>query len=141
MHPYLPVLIDDIKAAQLHESNIPQKITIATFAEEMERFANSEVEKPLSYYTGLQIENFPPPEIFSEEDMKITLEAFDEMLETWNAGIDYPESMPVEKRYAFLRKNVLENDFTPMNAGFVIYDFCAGCAPECEWEEYCNCLK
>lgn len=52
MHPYLPVLIDDIKAAQRHESNIPQKITIATFAEEMERFANSEVEKPLSYYTG-----------------------------------------------------------------------------------------
>ncbi|WP_304344783.1 hypothetical protein [Chryseobacterium koreense] len=73
--------------------------------------------------------------------MKITLEAFDEMLETWNAGIDYPESMPVEKRYAFLRKNVLENDFTSMNSGFVFYDFCTVCAPECEWEEYCNCLK
>lgn len=72
--------------------------------------------------------------------MKRVLEAFEEMLFTWNASIDYPENMPVKERYHFILTHVLEDEFYPVSSGFITFDYCTGNPEGCAWGHYCKCL-
>lgn len=142
MHPYIKHLLHDITNAKRCEEDSCNFPPPKSFEEEMleiEKYISGDAEHSLSYYTGLKKEDFPPSEQLSEKDIKITLKAFDEMLETWNATIDYPEKMPCTDRYDFLRSNVLEEGFTPIKHGFIHFDFCTGYAPDCAWGKYCHC--
>jgi hypothetical protein len=40
-------------------------------------------------------ENFPPADQLSDREMKMIRKAFENMMYTWNHGIDLPESLPV----------------------------------------------
>ena len=143
MHPYLKHLLQDIKIAKRSEDDnlsCPSPTSFEEEMEEIERYISGEGERPLSYFTGLKKEHFPPKEQLSENDMKMTLGAFDGMLRTWNASIDFPENMPYSDRYEFLRNRILEEGFTPVKSGYIHFDFCSGYAPGCAWGKYCNCL-
>jgi hypothetical protein len=143
VHPYIPHLLSDIKAAhrleQAAETSFSQ--SFEEEMEEIERYISGDGEQPLSYFTGLKKETFPPAELLNEKDMEAVLNSFDEMLETWNIIIDYPEAMPVKERYCFLIWHVLENEVTPVSFGNVHFDFCTGYAPDCAWGQYCSCLE
>lgn len=142
MHPYIKHLLHDITNAKRCEDVNYNHSSPNSFEEEMqeiEKYISGEGEQPLSYFTGLKKEHFPPREQLSEKDMKIVLMAFDEMLETWNASIDFPESMPYSDRYSFLRNKILGEGFTPMKSGCIHFDFCSGYAPGCAWGKYCYC--
>lgn len=142
MHPYLKHLLYDIansKRCEEDSSNFSPPKSIEEEMLEIEKYISGDGEQSLSYFTGLKKEHFPPSEQLSENDMRITLIAFDEMLKTWNAFIDYPENMPYSDRYDFLRNIVLEEGFTPTNYGFTHFDFCTGYAPDCAWGKYCHC--
>ena len=143
MRQYLQYLVSDIQAAHKAEVDVESAFP-KTFEEEMEeveRYVSGEGARPLSYYTKLHKEVFPPAERLNKSQMKIILEAYITMLKTWNAQIDFPEKMPLKERYEFLRNKILEVDFTPINSGQVYFDFCSGYAPDCEWESYCNCIE
>lgn len=143
MQQYLHYLLSDIQAA--HKAEMDVELTFPkTFEEEMEeveRYISGEGEQPLSYFTKLNKEVFPPAERLNQNEIKIVLDAFVTMLETWNAFIDFPKKMPLSDRYKFLRNNVLEVNFTPIKSGHIYFDFCSGYAPDCKWESYCNCIE
>lgn len=143
MHRYLHCLLSDIQAA--YKADIDEELTfLKSFEEEMkevERYIRGYSEQPLSYYTKLHKEMFPSAERLYLNEMKTLLETFISMLKTWNAKIDFPEKMPLEERYEFLRNNILEVGFTPINSGQIHFDFCSGDAPDCDWGKYCNCYE
>lgn len=144
MHPYIKHLLQDIKKAERSENDNLSQSYPSTFAqeiEEVEGYISGEGEHSISYFIGLKKEHFPPGEQLSEKDISLVLKAFNEMLKTWNAIIDFPEKMPLKKHYEFLRNTVLEENFTPVSFGFIHFDFCSGYAPDCAWGKYCNCLE
>lgn len=143
MRQYLHYLLSDIQAA--HQTKMDVEMTYPkTFEEEMEgveRYISGDGEHPLSYYTGLKKEVFPPVDRLNSSEINLVLNAFVTMLKTWNAQIDFPEKMPLKERYEFLRNKVLEVEFTPINLGHIYFDFCSGDAPSCDWGNYCNCIE
>lgn len=143
MHRYLHYLLSDIQAA--HKAEMDEELTFPkSFEEEMEeveRYIRGDDEQPLSYYTKLYKEVFPPAERLSQNEIKILLEAFITMLKTWNAQVDFPVKMPLKERYEFLRNNILEVGITPINSGQIHFDFCSGDASDCDWGKYCSCIE
>ncbi len=69
------------------------------------------------------------------------LQAYEKMLLSWNIRIVWPSKMPTKPRYNFLLKFVLIDKIAPMGSGIIYLDYCTGYAPDCDWGEYCSCLK
>lgn len=144
MHPYLKHLIEDIQNAERQEDDLiafPKPTTFEEQMQEVERYISGLGELPLSKYTGLNSQDFPPAHQLADAEMELVLMAFDKMLFTWNIAIDWPKKMPVTARYDHLLNFVLEEKVTPVNTGTMHLDFCTGYAPDCDWGTYCHCLK
>lgn len=145
MHPYIPHLISDIKAAERPDDPIEKTISNQTFEEEMEeieRWVAGEDEPKHTFgdYCGLKLGDFPPAEQLSNEDLKLVCEAFKHLLFTWNSGIDLPDKLPLPLRYQFM-VNTLDEGFTLVSSGFMDFDYCSGYAPDCVFGKYCSCLQ
>ena len=143
MHPYLPHLLEDI--ANAHRTDVPkipeQEQGFTDYFAEVERYLSGEnSEHTFGYYCGLAPEDFPPSQIFSEEEIKKLFNAFGRMMHSWNAGISIPEKVPFSHRYQ-LMVLTLTKGFTVLNTGFVEFDFCSGYAPDCELGKYCSCRE
>lgn len=143
MHPYFPHLISDIAAAH-REDILPENDLGQDFDEhiaELENFLeNGEYMHTLGYYCGLDAEDFPPSAIFSDEEVRLICESFEEMLSSWNAALSFPENLPLSVRYK-LTVAILNEGFHVLNSGTMNFDFCTGYAPECALKEYCSCLE
>lgn len=143
MHPYLPHLLTDIKAAHRPEGGREREhspVSLWQELEEAERYATVEPELTLGYYCGLKVEDFPPPEQLSARDLKRVCKAFREMLLSWNADISLPDTLPLSFEYR-LTTGTLNERFEPVNYGHITFDFCTGYAPDCALKEYCPCLE
>lgn len=143
MHPYLPHLLEDITAA--HRTEQPEEIPYTkSFEEEMEeieRWAEGEEhEHTFGYYCGLQVENFPPPEQLTTNEIEMINEAFTRMMLTYNLDADFPKALPAAITYSMLVNTLNGKTFIPKD-GFVTFDYCSGYAPDCVFKEYCTCLK
>lgn len=142
MHPYLPHLVADIKAA--HRINkYSAKSSIQTiennFEEVMHWMDSEEPQHTFGYFCGLESVNFPPTNQLSLKDMKIVCEAFHEMMFSWNLDIDLPEKLPLPLAYKIL-VNTLNSKTNIVDNGFISMDSCPGYAPDCIFKEYCPCL-
>lgn len=142
MHPYLPHLLSDISAAHQIKGSLPESgpDNLEDHFREIDRYISGDSEQTLRYYCGLDPAEFPPAEAFSEKEIIQLCHAFEEMLDSWNASVDWPEKIPWDKRYA-MTVALLDREFIPMDFGMIVFDFCTGYAPECELGEYCNCLE
>lgn len=63
MHPYTKYLLQDIKNAERSRNDNLNQSFPSTFEEEMEEieyYISGRGEHPLSYFTGLKKEHFPP---------------------------------------------------------------------------------
>ena len=142
MHPYIPYLLSDIKAA--HRIEIPiTPVREMSFEEQMEEIEEwVEVDPPhtFGYFCGLESANFPPPEQLTKKDMNQVCKAFEQMMLTWNFCIDLPNNLPAALRYSLLIKNIDEKT-TITNGGITHIDYCSGYAPDCPLKEYCCCLE
>lgn len=142
MHPYLPHLLADIAAAYRKDNPEPgPPQTIEEHFEEVERWM--EGEEPahnFGYYCGLESINFPPPEQLTDEEMKRILEAFNQMMFSWNLNIDLPERLPLTIAYK-MTMETLDSKTEIVNSGHMSFDFCTGYAPDCIFKEYCPCLE
>ncbi len=144
MHPYIKHLLEDIKNAERSKNDrlgYSKPTTFEKKMEEVERFVSGESERPISQFTGLNKENFPPSNQLTDEEMESVLIAYDQMLASWNTQIDWQKNMPINAKYDFLLKFVLDEKLTPMNFGTMHLDFCPGDTTECVWEQYCYCKK
>lgn len=145
MHPYIPYLLADIKAAERPGGPVEKLSSGQTFEEEMEeieRWAGDENEQrhPFGYYCGLKSQNFPPADQLTDKEIRLVCKAFKHLLFTWNSGIDLPDKLPIHLKYKFM-VNTLDEGFTVVNSGFMDFDYCSGYAPDCVFGKYCDCLK
>lgn len=142
MHPYIPHLLADIVAAhraEIREEKFPQ--TIEEHFDEIEKWVSGEEsEHTFGYYCGLSSENFPPAEQLTDEEIILVRRAFEEMMFTWNQGIDLPEKLPVAFAYKMIVDS-LNMKTTIVNSGNMSFDFCSGYAPDCAFKEYCPCQE
>jgi len=145
MNPYILHLLDDIKSAHRPFVTGEQNNFELSFEDEMEiveRWATRNCDEPpsLSQQCGLSIEQFPPPEKLDEDEMKVIMEAFHQMLSTWHLEADIPFDLPGHRAYPLLI-NILNKEAWYFPGGMMHFDFCTGNAPDCELKEYCPCLK
>lgn len=143
LHPYIPHLIEDIKAAQRkNDSQFINPPSIEDHFREVEQYVRGAPEdgSTLGELCGLSMENFPPAHQLAEHDMEVVLDAFHQLLESWNICMHLPVKMPFEKQYAFIFK-MLNEQISPLSFGTINYDFCTGDSEGCELEEYCPCLE
>ncbi len=142
MHPYIPHLLADIAAA--HRTDIPHEEeaeqTIEAHFEEIEKWVSGEdAEHTFGYYCGLNSEDFPPAGQLSDIEMKMIRKAFEEMMHSWNHGIDLPKKLPAAFAYKMIVES-LEMKTNIVNTGYMSFDFCSGYAPGCVFKQYCPCL-
>lgn len=142
MHPYLPHLLRDIAAA--HRTELPEPVRPKTFEEEMEEVERwLEGEEPLynfGYYCGLQVEQFPPPEQLTNDEINLICKAFRQMMLTWNLCADLPEKLPLSRFYTLLISTLnLKTDI--VCSGFMTFEFCQYYPPDCILKEYCTCRE
>jgi len=144
MNPYIPHLITDIKNAHRPDSFCNRADRSATFEEEMEAVENyatgTNIPPSLSHQCGLSIEQFPPAEKLTEDEMQTIIDAFQEMLSTRNMVADLPSGLPISRAYPLVI-DLLKEDGWYLPGGTLHFDFCTGYAPDCELKEYCPCLK
>ncbi len=144
MNKYISFLCADIKNA-CRQDSIPVPFNReTTFEEEMEaveKWATGTDEPPsLSQKCGLSIEQFPPVETLTENEIEIIIHEFKEMMSTWNMEVDFPSDLPKTRAYPLLI-NLLNEAAWYLPGGTLHFDFCTGYAPDCELKEYCPCLK
>lgn len=143
MHPYIPHLISDIQNACRDEKKIETAIpeSFDSHFEEVERYLDMHKNsKPFSSFCGLSRQDFPPAEQLTDEDMSLVIEHFHSLLFSWNTRAHIPEQMPVPMQYDII-VDILDNDYTLMEYGFLNIDFCSGCPDGCKLGEYCPCIK
>jgi hypothetical protein len=142
MHPYLPHLLSDIKAAHRDESTEPdQPKTFLEELEEVERWL--EREEPyhsFSYHCGLESEQFPPAEQLNPDEMNLISKAFKQMMYSWNLDVELPETMPADRYYSLLVETLNLNTEI-VNTGFITLGFCQYYPPGCILKEYCLCCE
>jgi hypothetical protein len=144
MHPYLSYLLTDIAAAHRGEIPVEQKKLPMSFEEQMEEIEKwvegEEPEHTFGHYCGLEAINFPPPEQLTDAEMKHVIQAFNQMMFSWNLDISLPEKLPISIAYK-MTVDTLNSKTAIVNSGFMGFDFCTGYAPDCIFKEYCPCLE
>jgi hypothetical protein len=113
---------------------------IERYFEEVERWLENEPEHDFSYYSGLQKEQFPPPEKLTNEQMEAVSLAFERLLFTWNIGVEMPEKLSVARKYSLLI-SVLERKVAIVENGFETIEFCSYDPPSCPFNEWCTCKE
>lgn len=143
MHPYLKHLLRDIQNAyrDLDNQSQSEEESLEETFRDLENWISGTTEQSISYYTGLNKEDFPPSEQLSEPDMLKILHAFSDMMSSWNVAIDYPAAMPTIERYNFLIHTVIDDHTPLMNHGTIHLDYCSGNTEGCDWGQYCTCLE
>lgn len=142
-HPYVPHLLEDIKAAHRPEESEPAESSIEDYLEEVDRYIYGERHPGLCTFgdhCGLEPADFPPPEQLIDRDIEMICDAFEDLLFSWNARLSLPENIPLCLRYK-LTVGVLSEEFIPMSIGYITFDYCSGYAPDCPLGEYCPCLE
>jgi len=143
MHPYLPHLLSDIAAAcrkEVPEEEVRPQTMEEHFKEVDCWIAGEEPPHTFGYYCGLEVENFPQAEQLTKDEMIIIRKAFEQMMFTWNQGIDLPETLPVAFAYKMIVDS-LNMKTNIANSGCMTFDFCSGYATDCVFNEYCRCLE
>ncbi|GGF40602.1 hypothetical protein [Echinicola rosea] len=142
MHPYFSHLLQDIQDAHKEESfpNPIDKSDIEEHFQEIDQWLSGDAAHTLGYYCGLSPEDFPPSNDFSDEEIKHICEAFEKMLASWGGIHDTPNNFPIREKYSLII-GLLEEDFTPINGGVYVFDWCTGYAPDCRLGVYCRCLE
>lgn len=96
--------------------------------------------RTFSSYCGLESQYFPPADFFTDEELLLICNAFEKMMFSWNLGVDYPENLPIARRYKAIIQT-LDMKTGIVSSGMLHFDYCTGNAPDCVWKEYCPCLQ
>ncbi|MEE9437906.1 MAG: hypothetical protein V3V14_02830 [Saprospiraceae bacterium] len=143
MKKYIQHLIEDIKNAHRDKSNIAivDEESIEETMEEVEGYLNFDPDEhpPFSDVCGLFSEQFPPAESLSTIEIEVVLEAYYEMLNTYNVHIYSPDNIPNVLLYNLI-PSVLDNPLLVVDHGTVELDLCNYDIPNCIFGEYCTCM-
>jgi hypothetical protein len=144
MKSYLTFLLEDLKKAHRTSIQDPKDEIPGSFEREMEAIENwaSGKNAPSTFLdlSGLTLDQFPPPDKLSQEEMDSLVDAFNEMLSTWNMQAEFPQDFPKDRTYTLLI-SLLDREAWYLPGGILHFDFCTGYAPDCVLKEFCGCKK
>lgn len=146
MHPYLKHLLYDIQNAHREEEsneealNEQQDDSIEAHLREVEAWISGEGEQKLREFCGLNEEDFPPDNQFTDDEIRRVNAAFKNMLNSWNIVLDVPENVPPRFVYKLIG-TILNSECSPLTTGTCHFDFCSGVPEGCDWEQDCPCSK
>lgn len=104
----------------------------------MEIYLENYPQLPLSYYCGLQKEQFPPADRLTESQMEGICMALRKMYLTWKVEAHVHMIVPVSKLYELL-VSVLDEKVNVGLDGVTTIEFCNYHPPSCSMNEYCTC--
>jgi hypothetical protein len=141
MHPYIPHLLEDIANAHRKKSkeDFSKPQTMEKHFEEIENWIAQDPPNTFGDYCGLKVEDFPPSNQLSEDDMTTVCKAFNKMMSSWNLDIDLPENLPIHIAYS-MTIDTLNQKTAIVNHGFMTFDYCSGSPEGCIFKEYCPCI-
>jgi hypothetical protein len=144
MQSYINYLLEDIEAAKRQETPVKSILDSTESLEahfaEIDKWVESDPPFTFSHHCGLKTEQFPPTNKLTESQMSQVVSAMDQMMGSWNVGMDIPSSVPTTMRYELIL-GILEKKVSISTYGFWILDFCTGNSEGCELGEYCPCLN
>ena len=106
---------------------------------EVEKYLSGEGMQTLSEITKLYREQFPPLEKLEEIQKINIIEAYLDMLYSYNISLDFPEILPIDMKYELVIDSLDEEVFV-MEYGHSGIDYCSGDSEGCKLKEYCPCL-
>lgn len=145
MKKYITLLIQDIqKAARPFDSIIPEEdeVTEQDYFAEVEAFLEFEEESGPAFkeICGLDAEAFPPVEHLDKDEILAVVDAFDEMLMTWNITCSVPVEIEPSLKYT-LMVSMLEEHIYIVDEGQIGWDFCVSDIETCPLGEHCTCIE
>ena len=138
MQSYLNQLIEDM---HLSATRVPQsKIPEGTFDEDYMMELEEMEDQPMSVLFGLTIEQFPPSDKLTSEQLTLMADEFGQLWAAYSFFPDFPEGLPARRRYEIMRE-YLDQGCRYWPGGWEhIFDFC-NCDPDnCIYgDEFCRC--
>ncbi len=123
------------------EEYVPEDLdSFESFAEcslELHKYVNGKGEKrPIGEITGIIPEQLPPAERFTAAQRAELSPLLEELLHHHHFELDFPEDVPHEMRYSFIRQFWSESHF-PMRVGYTHIEFCDYDEAHCPFPGYC----
>lgn len=143
MEKYLAQLIEDLRA----KHKPPAEPTPPTFGddfdpdelfEDVERYMSGAYEQRIGDVLDLFPEQFPPAERLSPQQMLQLVQAYHDLLFSWNISTDLPEGLSIQTAYRLL-VSTLEREVYLSEDGFVTIEFCTYDSENCPYAEVCRC--
>lgn len=138
MQKYLDQLIEDmhLAATQVPQSAISESTFDVEYMMELEEME----EEPLSFWFGLEKEQFPSSDRLTEDQLKLMAYEFEKLWASFSFEPDFPEGLPAKRRYELLR-DYLEHKCTYWPGGWVHhFEFCNYEPENCPFgDEFCRC--
>ncbi len=142
METYIGQLVEDMEAAQRPEqehnwSDEPWSLE-RHFAEIERWIAGEEPDHTFSYYCEMNIEQFPPAEQLTDQQLQRVCNAFQQLLASWNLEISIPEAVPLRIAYPFI-VGVLTEKVQIVTDGLIGIEVCTANPASCPFAAYCIC--
>ena len=141
MDAYISHLLSDIRDAEHPDVPPPNYFYLDSSDDDSgdpERWPEADPLYTFGYYCGLSRELFPPADRLNSPQMELLCAAFSKMMFTWNLDTDFPDDVPLAKKYQWLvslldiKTDVCNNDLTTC-------ELCNDDPPSCPMGEYCTC--
>lgn len=140
MQNYLTQLISDMhkSAEKVPQAKIPEGEFDPEYMMELEESG----EEPMSHWFGLDIEQFPPSERLSEEQLTQMAAELEKLWKAYSFYPDFPDGLPAKRRYELMRE-YLDHPTQYWPGGWEHhFEFCDYYPSHCPFgDEFCRCKE
>jgi hypothetical protein len=142
MQSYVDYLLEDIQNAEGNVEESPNPLSCND--DPLDHFMEIErmvIEDPLNTFgeiCGLTIEQFPPFEKLSIQQVKKIVKAFYKLLHSWNLDVIIPKKFPQAERYNLLIP-LLDRKTHILKKGIGYIEFCEYEPKYCPFGSWCDC--
>lgn len=138
MQKYINQLIEDmhLAATRVPQATFTEATFDANYMMELEEIG----EEPMSFWFGLEKEQFPPSERLTPDQLELMANELEKLWNAFSFEPDFPEGLPAKRRYELMR-DYLEHKCTYWPGGWVHhFEFCNYEPENCPFGyEYCKC--
>ena len=138
MQNYLTHLISDmhLAATRVPKSKIPEVTFDPDYMMELEESP----DRPMSFWFGLEKEQFPSSEKLTGEQLELMANEFEQLWAAYSFEPDFPDGLPAKRRYELMR-DYLDHECSHWPGGWVhTFEFCDYDTLNCPFgAEFCKC--
>lgn len=139
MEKYIAQLLEEMLSAhRVQNEDISEPDLDAHFAD-IDRYTSGDADQLIRKILDIDAGQFPPAEQLNDEQLGKVVDGFQALLLSWNLCAEFPENLPLVKRYQLLIAT-LDKEAVVMNYGMVHLEFCEYDPETCPFgTEFCSC--